>query len=136
MACRPASVRWGDGMELQQVVLCCADHAGRARIGIHLNGVPVVDDAQRKRLVIERNRGRIAFHRIGEINRRLFEAELADLEVWLQIAPALGAGFAGIAPVRRRLGTGRMRGLGCTGDSRAQAADATKRCGAKKIPSI
>jgi hypothetical protein len=94
-------------MELQKVVSRPADHAGAAGIGIHLNGVTIVEDAQRKRTVVDLD---LAAHvrrdRAGEIDRRLFETELADLEVGGELAPMLRTGRSPVAPMRRRSRTG------------------------------
>ena len=109
-------------VELDEVVFGAADGAGAAGIGVDLYGVAVVDDAQRERLVVERDRAGRALHGAVEIDGSLLQPELADLEVGLQPAPVLGAGVAGIAPVR-------VRGLGAgsrLGRHRASGADAKR----------
>ena len=67
-------------VELLQLVACAADHAGRTGCGIHLDRVAIVDDAQLHRLIGDVQAAKLRRDGIGEVDRRLFEAELADLE--------------------------------------------------------
>jgi hypothetical protein len=111
-------------VELLQFVDCAADHAGRTGCGIHLDRVPIVDDPQLHRLICDIHTARLRRNGVGEINRRLFEAELADLERRGELSPVCGLAFIG--PVRRsrpRRGMRRLLGLRTRQHPTAGAAD-------------
>src|SRR4249919_1090143 len=95
-------------MKLQQLVTRSGNDAGAARIGIELNGVAIVDEPQRQRLVIIVDRTDVAFDAIAEVDGGLLQAQLACLEIGSQLSPFFGSAVAFITPVRLR-GAARCR---------------------------
>jgi hypothetical protein len=88
-------------VKLQELIARVADDAGRAGIGIDLDCVAVVDNAQRQRLVVIIDRANVALDAASQIDWRLLQAELAHLEIGLQFSPFFRAALAFIAPMRR-----------------------------------
>jgi len=120
-------------VQLKQVKACVADDAERPRIGVDLDRMSVVDDAQRKRFVIISDGARISLQSTREVNGRLLQTKLTYPEVCLQLSPML-----------RPLGT-LIRPVGCARDpvlsrfgrrrSNFEAASASD-CSAEKCATI
>src|SRR6266550_5165006 len=93
-------------MKLQQLVTRATDHAGTAGLGIDLDGVTVIEDAKRQRLVVVIDRTDVALDAVAQIDRSLLQAELANPKVGLQLSPFFRAAVAFVTPMR---GGGAMR---------------------------
>ena len=89
-------------VKLQQLVTRSGNDAGAARIGIELNGVTIVDDPERRRLVIIVDRTDVALDAIAEVDGGLLQAQLACPEIGSQLSPFFGPAVAFITPVRLR----------------------------------
>jgi len=108
---------WGMEMHLQQVIAHGAHCYAAARLKVGLNGMAIVYDIQRRRIVIEADRCPIRLKAIGDIDGRLHLAGAAQLIIWRETTPFLGSGFARIFPMcrgaRRSVGIGRERRGSC-----------------------
>src|SRR5690606_690084 len=87
-------------MELDEIILRAGNGAGTAGIGVDLDGMAIVDEAQRKPAIVEPDAARVARQRSRQIDRRLLQAELADFEVRRELAPMLGSGLSLVGPMR------------------------------------
>jgi len=100
-------------VELQQVVALAVDRDAAAWGVVHLDGMAVVENLQRRRAVSEFQRRQLRLAGLADVDWRLVVAQLAGAEVLFQLAPVLRAVGAFIAPVRRRVfgeGRGRQQG--------------------------
>lgn len=92
-----------------------------------LDGVAVVEDFQRRKLIIEMDRSELGGLRVHDIERRLMLAGLAGGEIGREVAPVVRAVGAGVGPVsfmvRVFLGDGGMRADEQRGDDGENRCD-------------
>src|SRR5678815_4797560 len=89
-------------VKLHQLVLLVTDGDGAARLVVDLNGMPVIDDLELRRLVAEFDARKIRFLHtlVTDIDRRLGSAYAASVVVLLQRCPVRGTARSRVAPMR------------------------------------
>src|SRR5215468_10414983 len=85
-------------MKLLQHVFLVTDQDEASGTVIDHDGVAVIDDVERGRLVFEVDRRQVCLLRIADVNGGLVMSSLARCELWFQVAPMIRPKLGSVIP--------------------------------------
>ena len=74
-------------MELLERVFSLSDRNEASRAVVDHDGMAVIDDMERRRLIFEVDRGQSYFLRLADVDGRLVMTILARCKLWFQVTP-------------------------------------------------
>jgi hypothetical protein len=90
-------------MELLQRVFLLTDEDEASRAVVDHDGVAVIDDVERGRLVIEVDWGQVGFLRVADVNRGLVMSILAGCKFGFQVTPVSRSKRVAVIPCVLRM---------------------------------